>query len=991
MKTDMGEKSVSVTESEHPTIGVVCNIRKEDLQDERTVKWKHRVVALAQVLYRQSIRLFVYSYAQIDASTDCVKGYVIENDRFVMREGPVPRINYNYFSGSWQRRHPNARDFDDLMEWADTNGVQFFPHRNFIRASVDKFHSHQLVKGFDETLVPDTEKYTGELDQLERFLVKYDTIFLKPRWGNRGRGIVVLRTISSGYKVSHWDGSALLTHETRSLDTLKERAEELMGNVPAILQQGIPIKRIDGRVFDIRVIMVDHDDEWQWFHTVRLGGRESDVSNLAQGGSLLSLHLFLESHFPDDAQRIYRTLRQTSDGLARYLDAFMPGQLMEVAFDYLLSARNTLFLAEINTKPGMRVPHRFKNVFRRSPAEENLFTEVVLPHAKALAGFLTARLAACAERTPSVWFAELVGAKPVRSFRDTYPAAIVDCVRRQLFPDEQPLPQQVVMIPGQKHGFIVFLGLQDRHGNRSESCGSGVSIELAVKEAAKRIPERYAVHFQPSMVDVEIVTTVRRLQESITQPLPVDTDCEGVACSADIGLAFTATQLREQHLISARGKLRLLTMRRFFRWHPHCFRQYRKMRAMKSVPLFSFRTEKIRLDLDRDHHPPTIGFMCGSGDVMGLGRRMGLSRLYRATAMSDVLRDHGTRLLLYSPMQVNQATGDVDGYYLDGREFIAVRTKIPQINGCWYFGGSPEQQKQRFKTFQRYTDERGIQVFAPWAFRRLLKNKWRTYKTLLPFAETLMPKTALFQNQAAQVESFLEQGARLFLKPNKGSRGKGIITLSKHQKTYQVVVYGKPAPERFESPSLYVLLERIKKYTLSRTYVIQRAIDVPLYNDAGFDIRVIVLNDGNQFHCLHYARVGVQGSELSYTPRQSREHESQVVLETIYGKQRARELTAEVEKVGIRLAGYLERFFPGSVMEVAFDFLLDAGGHIFLAEANATPGLWYDEPYTDVFALTAAERKRFARQIAPHGRCLASFLQAKLDLMREGELKDQRE
>lgn len=987
----MGEKTVSAVESEHPIIGVVCNIRKEDLQDERAVKWKHRVVALAQVLHRQSIRLFIYSYAQIDASTDRVKGYVIENDRFVMQEGPVPRINYNYFSGSWQRRHPNAREFDDLMEWADANGVQFFPHRNFISASVDKFHSHQLVKGFDETLAPDTEKYTGELDQLERYLVKYDTTFLKPRWGNRGRGIVVLRTISSGYKLSHWDGSTLVTHEARSLDTLKERAEELMGNVPAILQQGIPIKKIDGRVFDIRVIMVNHDDAWQWFHTVRLGRRDSDVSNLAQGGSLLPLHLFLESHYPDDAGRIHRILRQTSDGLARYLDAFMPGQLMEVAFDYLLSARNTLFLAEINTKPGMRVPHRFKNVFRRTPAEEKLFIDVVLPHANALAGFLTAKLAARAERTPAVWFAELVGAKPVRSFRDTYPAAIVNCVRRQLFPEEPPLSQEVAAVPWQHYGFVVFLRLQDVHGTRSESCGAGGSIELAIKEAAKRIPERYAVHFQPSMVDVEIVTTVRRLQESITQPLPVDTDSEGVACSADIGLAFTATQLREQHLISARGKLRLLTMRRFLRWHPYCFRQYRKMRAMESVPLFSFRTETIRVDLGRDHHPPTIGFMCGSGDVMGLGRRMGLSRLYRAVAMSNALRDYGTRLLLYSPMQVNQATGDVDGYYLDGREFIAVRTKIPQINGCWYFGGSPEQQKRRFKAFQRYTDERGIQVYAPWTFRRLLKNKWRTYKTLLPFAETLMPKTALFQNKVEQLASFLEQGARLFLKPNKGSRGKGIITLSKNQETYQVVAYGKPEPKRFESPSLYVLLERIQEYTSSRTYVIQRAIDVPPYNDAGFDIRAIVLNDGRRFHCLHYARVGVQGSELSYTPRQSREHESQVVLETIYGKNRARELMGEVEKAGIRLASYLERFFPGSVMEVAFDFLLDAGGHIFLAEANATPGLWYDEPYTDVFSLTAEEKKRFARQIAPHGWCLASFLQAKLDLLHEAELKDQRE
>ena len=53
------------------------------------------------------------------------------------------------------------------------------------------------------------------------------------------------------------------------------------------------------------------------------------------------------------AGRVLESLRSEAFGLARYLDQLHPGDLMEIAFDFVLAKDASLHLVEINTKPGL--------------------------------------------------------------------------------------------------------------------------------------------------------------------------------------------------------------------------------------------------------------------------------------------------------------------------------------------------------------------------------------------------------------------------------------------------------------------------------------------------------------------------------------------------------------------------------------------------------------------------------------------------------------
>jgi hypothetical protein len=92
------------------------------------------------------------------------------------------------------------------------------------------------------------------------------------------------------------------------------------------------------------------------------------------------------------AQQKLRELESEAFALAVYLDKLHPGDLMEVAFDFVLDREAKLHLVEINTKPGLLHVGFLRSVFDTLPDEEPLFERYVYPHTSALARFLRNKL-----------------------------------------------------------------------------------------------------------------------------------------------------------------------------------------------------------------------------------------------------------------------------------------------------------------------------------------------------------------------------------------------------------------------------------------------------------------------------------------------------------------------------------------------------------------------------------------------------------------------
>jgi hypothetical protein len=135
--------------------------------------------------------------------------------------------------------------------------------------------------------------------------------------------------------------------------------------------------------------MVHDGRRWTWFHEARLSAGGSDVSNISQGGITVVTEELLQAVLDSEAaQQKIHELESVSFALAGYLETLHPGELMEVAFDFVLDREANLYLVEINTKPGLLHIGFHRSVLERTPDEEPLFERWVYPHTSALARFL---------------------------------------------------------------------------------------------------------------------------------------------------------------------------------------------------------------------------------------------------------------------------------------------------------------------------------------------------------------------------------------------------------------------------------------------------------------------------------------------------------------------------------------------------------------------------------------------------------------------------
>jgi hypothetical protein len=137
-----------------------------------------------------------------------------------------------------------------------------------------------------------------------------------------------------------------------------------------------------------------HDGRaWHWLHEVRLSREGSDVSNVRQGGEILATEdLLLELVGSEGAQQLLYELKSESFGLAAYLERLHPGDILEVAFDFVIDREGRLRLLEINTKPGLAGVGSDISVFDKRPENEPLFERWVYPHTRHLARFLMSKV-----------------------------------------------------------------------------------------------------------------------------------------------------------------------------------------------------------------------------------------------------------------------------------------------------------------------------------------------------------------------------------------------------------------------------------------------------------------------------------------------------------------------------------------------------------------------------------------------------------------------
>ena len=375
-------------------IGFIANIREGQPPNRDFTLF--RIAAMDEVLRGLGARLFIYSPRQVDPESGQVSGLLIEDGHFVSAVAPVPAINGSWYIGRDRSARPKIRG-SEFRAWAAENDIEIYPLQSFSKILKDKLKSSRLVRDFDPALQPRTEAYQGTLEQLTRYVQRYRLVFLKPRFGSKGDDIYSIRRIRRGLRCAYY--LARQKHEVVYKTPAEALAafNEAIGTKRFLIQQGIAIDHHEDAPYIFRVIMLDDGEQWQWVHKAVLAAPASDIANTTQGGrNWKSIDLLGAIYGPERADELFEDLRRVSFGCTRYLDKLFPGQLMEVAFDFVLSKKQQLKVLEINTLPGMTKPGlppqpTFQDILNRQPSEREIYEQLVLPHGSCLAHFLYRR------------------------------------------------------------------------------------------------------------------------------------------------------------------------------------------------------------------------------------------------------------------------------------------------------------------------------------------------------------------------------------------------------------------------------------------------------------------------------------------------------------------------------------------------------------------------------------------------------------------------
>ncbi|MGH7289197.1 MAG: YheC/YheD family protein [Myxococcota bacterium] len=369
-------------------VGLLCNCTAdENPKQQLSPSLLNRAFLIDELLAPAGIRVFLYSPKDVTPTGD-VAGYVREDEDLVAARQPVPRVNANWTYAT-RRLLDQGMGYRRFKEWTRQNGIGIYVPYEFSELVSNKHKTYEAVRAYDEALHPHTEDFIGSSAQIESFLARSALVFVKPRAGNKGNRIFVLRRAGSEYSLKYYDTRALRSFPRITLKAALALVDVAAGEEHYVLQEGVESLRYQDAVFDVRVVMVHDGLGWHAILETIRAPPDSDLSNVFQGGSIRVTGELLASMLgATESHALEEQVRRVSHGLAEHLESLYPAALPEIGFDFVLDGARRLHLVEVNAKPGLAGIGSESKLFDWKAEEEPLHEVWSRPHAKHLAGFL---------------------------------------------------------------------------------------------------------------------------------------------------------------------------------------------------------------------------------------------------------------------------------------------------------------------------------------------------------------------------------------------------------------------------------------------------------------------------------------------------------------------------------------------------------------------------------------------------------------------------
>lgn len=230
-------------------------------------------------------------------------------------------------------------------------------------------------------------------------------------------------------------------------------------------------------------------------------------------------------------------------------------------------------------------------------------------------------------------------------------------------------------------------------------------------------------------------------------------------------------------------------------------------------------------------------------------------------------------------------------------------------------------------------------------------NKWELYRWLRRGESTksYIPTTKRLNNSAI-LEDMMQKHSYLYLKPESGKAGKGIMTIRKKNNDttlpFRLNIQEKTYSSSYNCSSFKKLWARIQQECGDVPYIVQQGISLATFYNRKFDLRALIQKNGNgnwEITGLG-ARIAGNTSITTHVPRGGSIDEPLKLLTHAFNVKEAHNIIDKVNQTAITIATQIERGSKTQLGEMSMDIGIDKYGHIWFFEANSKP-MKFDEPH----------------------------------------------
>lgn len=196
--------------------------------------------------------------------------------------------------------------------------------------------------------LPPTGQFTKQT--LSHFMNRYKKVYIKAARVHTGRGIVKAWKSKKGYRFIKIRGKAT---DASSTQELYRKVKNALPVRSIIIQKAIDLAPVNGRTFDIRVMMMrDAQRQWQYGGMVaKVAGSGSIISNVRRGGGyVLNVEESLRKSLKCDHKRaanIKKELIKLSRNIMKYSEKH-PFFSYQCGIDLAVDKKGKVWVIEVN-------------------------------------------------------------------------------------------------------------------------------------------------------------------------------------------------------------------------------------------------------------------------------------------------------------------------------------------------------------------------------------------------------------------------------------------------------------------------------------------------------------------------------------------------------------------------------------------------------------------------------------------------------------------